>query len=101
MVHHSPRLVGLAHVGVSLPSGVTHGLPLQLAGEARLRTGTLALHNIIIPTYYRNGYSDTSVMINSAHKALTDRTLDDGALPLSVTEVGVGVTPGVTHRLPL
>ena len=95
VVHHGPRLVGLAHVGVSLPSGVTHGLPLQLAGQARLRTGTLALHNII------NGYSDISVMINSAQKALTDRTLDDGALPLCVTEVGVGVTPGVTHRLPL
>ena len=94
VVHHGPRLVGLAHVGVSLPSGVTHGLPLQLAGQARLRTGTLALLNII------NGYSDISD-INSAQKALTDRTLDDGALPLCVTEVGVGVTPGVTHRLPL
>ena len=43
VVHQRPRLVGLAHVGVGLASGVADGLPLQLAGDLRLRARTLAL----------------------------------------------------------
>ena len=43
VIHQRPRLVGLAHVGVGLASGVADGLPLQLAGDLGLRAGTLAL----------------------------------------------------------